>query len=127
MKKLKKLHFKSMRGITLIGLLLIAIVVIFVAIIGMSLVSPYIENMEVKNSLELLAKEDNIKQVTNGKIKELFTRRMQVNSISHITSDNLIIEKKEGKTWLIVNYETRVHVIGNIDAVIKFNNQAMLE
>jgi hypothetical protein len=39
----------------------------------------------------------------------------------------LVLDKKDGKTTLSLKYEVRVHLIANIDAVLMFDEEAVVE
>ncbi len=125
---MKKASKKSMRGFSVLGLLSIAIIVVFVVVISMHLIPPYLHNFAIKDALEDLAKNPDISTFSKAKIKDLLSRKMQVNYVSEISPDALVIDKKDGKvTSLGLKYESRVRLIGNIDAVVMFDEQVKVE
>ena len=123
----KKMTVKSMKGVTVLGMLFSALVVIFVVIIGMNLAPPYLSHYKVQESLKALAKDPNVREMSKPKIKDYLARKFQVNSVRNVSANDLEIEKKDGKTYLNLRYEVRVHMVGNVDAVLKFEDQAMVE
>lgn len=123
----RNMNMKSMRGVTLIGILFIAMIVIFVVVIGMNIIPTYTQHLEVKDILDSLAKDPATNQMNKAKVKDLFERRLQVNSIRNIKGENLDVEKKDGKTIMTLNYEVRTHLMGNMDVIIKFNDKVLTE
>lgn len=121
------MKMKSMRGATVLGILTVALVIIFVMVIAIQLVPPYLQHYELKSIVADLVKEPNVKDMSNAQIKEILSRRFQMNNIKNVPLNALIIEKKEGNLNLYLDYEVRVHVIGNLDAMIKFNHEAANE
>lgn len=117
----------KIRGVSFLGILLWVVIVIFGALVLIQLVPPYIDYYQVKDSLDVLAKDPSTPQMSKPRIREMFSRRLQVNNIKNVDPNKLEIENKQGKTWLTIQYETRVHVLGNVDAVLKFQTQAMVE
>lgn len=115
------------RGITFLGILFVAIVIIFSALILIRIIPPYMDFYQVKDSLETLAKDPNTAHMNKAQFREMFSRRLHVNNINNIDPNKLEIENDKGKTKLVIKYETRVHVIGNLDAVMNFESQAMVE
>ncbi len=119
---------KSMRGITVLNLLVIAIILVFAVVISMHLIPPYLHNFAIKDALEDLAQNPDLSTFTKAKVKDLLARKLQVNYISEISPEALVIDKKDGKvTSLGLKYETRVRLIGNIDAVVMFDERVKVE
>lgn len=115
-----------MKGATILGILFIVVVIVFGALILIRIVPPYIDYYQVKDSLDMLAKDPATPQMSKGKIREMFSRRLQVNNIKGIDPNQLEIENKNKQSWLMLKYETRVHILGNVDVVLMFDNQVMV-
>lgn len=117
----------TMKGMSLLGGLCLMMFIIFSVMIGMNIIPPYLRFYEVKDSLESLAKEPELKNMNKAKIRDLFERRLQVNSIKDVKAENLDVQKNDDKLSLILDYEVRVHLIGNMDALIKFNKEELVQ
>ncbi|MBN9287096.1 MAG: hypothetical protein BGO43_11980 [Gammaproteobacteria bacterium 39-13] len=120
-------YMKSMRGITVLGMLITVVLLVFVVVLGINLAPPYIHHFAVQDAMESLAKDPELKSMSKAKLRDMFLRKLQVNYITNIPADKLEVTKKDGKTALTLNYEVRVHLVANIDAVIKFNEEALVE
>lgn len=121
---MKTTSMHKMRGITMLSLLMAAIVIVFTIAIAVNLVPPYLHNAAIKDALAELAANPDVTQMSKAKLRDLFVRKLQVNYITNISPDALVINKKEGALYLSMKYEVRVHLIANIDAVIMFDEEA---
>ncbi len=115
------------KGVTLLGMLTAVLVICFSVMLIIKVIPPYMQNFAVKDALSDIAKEPNIAQMSKAKIKDKLERRLQVEGISAGITDNLLIEKKDGKMHMLLKYENRVPVVGNVDFVFKFDEQVKIE
>ncbi len=120
-------NIKSMQGMTVLGMLFTAFMIIVVVILAIDFVPPFLNHYAIKESMESLAKDPEINKWGKAKLRDMFIRKLQVNDIRNVPPELLVIEEKDKKHYLTINYEVRTHVVANIDAVIKFNEQVMIE
>lgn len=119
--------YRQVKGMTVAGFLFVILVIGVVAKLAIPLAPAYFNHYAIKNAMKDLAQEPNLTKMTKAKIRDLFQRKLSVNNIQEIKSENLEIEKRaDDQEWLILNYEVRKHVIANIDAVILFNEEVMM-
>ncbi|MBS0289886.1 MAG: DUF4845 domain-containing protein [Proteobacteria bacterium] len=117
-----KIH--SMRGFSILSLIIIALLVIICTIITIRLVPPYMHYFAVKDAMEQMAADPNVAQMSPLKLKDTFSRKLEVNYITSVSPEALVIEKQNNKPEaLTIKYEERVHLIANIDAVLTFENE----
>lgn len=119
-------HPKKQKGVSMISLLFWGMLLALVVVIGLNLFPPYMEHMSVKRALTDLAKTD-IKTKSTQKIEDLLLRRFQVNNVKNVKAKDLDIDKRDGKMYLSLAYEVRVHLISNIDAVVSFDDSVVVE
>jgi len=118
---------RNMRGVSVISLLIVAIVIVFAVTISVNLVPPYLQHYAVKGVLKDLATNPELAQMTKAKLRDLFIRKLQVNYITNVNPEALVIDKKADDTYLALKYEVRVHLISNIDAVFMFDDEVKVE
>lgn len=113
-------------GMTLISFLITAAVVGFFLFIAMKLFPMYREYFEVKSALKGLASEAGIAHEQPAQIKEKFFKRLYINYSESVKNEHVRIENKGGGQTIYVNYEVRVPLFYNLDAVGKFSAEQPL-
>lgn len=84
----------------------------------------YLDNMYIKDALKNLAQDHPIDLATLNKdtIRRELGNYYLVNNVRGEAANTLDVERKGDRSIISVNYEVRVSMIGNIDAVLKFDN-----
>lgn len=118
---------RNQRGVTVLGMMVTIFVIIFGVLLVIKALPPYMQAFAVRDALNDIAKEPNVAQMGKAKIKDKLERRLQVDGINVAITDNLVIDKQDGKMLLVLKYEKRVAVIGNVDFVFKFDEQVKVE
>lgn len=115
------------QGVTLLGMLTAVLVICFGTMLVIKVMPPYMQNYAVRDAMKDIAKQPNVAQMSKAKIKDKLERRLQVEGINASIADNLIVDKVDGKLHMVLKYEKRVAVVGNIDFVFKFDEQVKIE
>ena len=119
------MSIKSQRGMTLIGFLFLLSAALFVAYIGMKLVPIYINYYSVVTAMQDIAEEPNAANMSESQIRNSLSRRLSVNYVRNIRPENVDIVRGNGVS-LVVEYEVREPLIGNVDAVVSFRREQPL-
>ncbi|MFA7387550.1 MAG: DUF4845 domain-containing protein [Thiohalobacteraceae bacterium] len=114
---------KSQQGMTAIGWIIVLGLIAFFVLLALRLTPGYLEFATVAASLESLEKEPGITEKTAPEIRSMLGKRFDVNDVKTVDSRDVKIENKGGRLRVWVDYEVRVPVLGNIDAVSKFNKE----
>jgi len=109
------------QGMTGIGWLIVLGLIAFFVLLILRLAPGYLEYYKVESALESLQNEPNITKKTPMEIRSLLGRRFDVNAVESISAKDVKIEQRTGRTTVTADYEVRVPMIGNVDAVSKFN------
>ena len=127
-------QLKQQQGLTFISFAVACVVVISLMLVGFKLIPVYIQNHNVVGVLKSLQQDEDtmraIKAGTNVKsvVKNAVSRRFQVNSITNVTTDNVIIKRTKKRNYdVTVKYEVRVPIVANLDAVVRFDNKVELK
>lgn len=118
---------RRQKGITVLQVIFLALFISFAVVIGVNLVPPYMEHMSVKSALVDLGKQTDIRNKSPGKIQDLLLRRFQINDVKSVKPSDLEIDKRDGEMHLSLRYEVRVHLIGNLDAIVVFDDKVKVE
>lgn len=103
--------------ILICALLFLALVVLC----GIRLAPIYIDHWAVKEALTAVINESGSEGVTSKKkILGSFRNRLMVNRIEFVEDDDIKIERSTSHLLAQLNYERRVPLMFNVDAVIKF-------
>lgn len=108
-------------GMTLTSFLVVLAVVGFALFIGMKLFPMYQEYYSVRSALKSIAAEPGSGSLDPSKVQELFFKRMDMNYADDVKPADLKIERTDGGLRMIVSYEVRREIIGNLDVVGKFD------
>ncbi|WP_242108112.1 DUF4845 domain-containing protein [Luteimonas aquatica] len=118
---------RTQRGMSLLGFVITLGVVGFFAYVGMQLFPMYYEYYSVKQALKGLQKEPGIAEQDVGSIKTLFFKRLDISYSESVKSKDVSFERADTGGWkMIVDYEVRKPLLGNIDIVGKFHADAKL-
>lgn len=118
-------RYGHQEGMTLISWLVTLIGLGVAALVAIRLAPIYIEAYEVGSILQAMETDPELRNLTQGEVRRTFEKRLDVNDIDFI-KDDLKVNEVAGGLQLIVNYQARVHLLGNLDAVASFRKEAML-
>lgn len=124
MKAVAKKSLNSQSGLGMIQTLLVVLVAGFFLWSAFKIIPVYSENMYVKSALRSLASGgEKIEDMSDTEITKKLTNFYMVNNVrSEGPTKNIKIEREAEKAVVIVDYETRVPLMYNIDVVVKFEN-----
>lgn len=114
----------NQKGMTALGWLIVLALIGFFALVAIRLLPMYMESFEVAGSLESLKNEPFITQKSVAEVASLIQKRFDVNDIKSVNrKTDVKIEKSGGTLKVTVAYESRKHLLGNLDIVGVFNKQ----
>ena len=114
---------KNQQGMTAIGWIIVLGLIAFFVLLALRLTPGYLEYATVSASLESLQNEPGITTKTPPEIRSMLSKRFDVNDVKSVSSKDIKIDNQGGRLRVWVDYEVRVPVLGNIDAVSKFNKE----
>ena len=109
------------KGMTGIGWIMVIGLIIFSAVVTMRIFPMYMEGFKVRSALASLKDQPGVTKKTKSEIVKLLFNRFQVDDITNVTREDILIEKSNGVLTVTIDYEIRTHVMGNMDVVGKFN------
>lgn len=108
------------RGLSLLGFMGILVVVLFFTYIGIKLVPIYLNHMSVVSEMKAVAGEPGVSNQPPQTTRRQLLTRFDISFVDHVGAENVRIEHGDGLS-LVVSYDVETHLIGNIDAVVKFH------
>ena len=113
------------RGMSGIGMMALFVIIAFAAIVAIKIIPIYLENFNIVSSLKSLQGE--VKTgVASGDVKTLLLRRFQINDVTSVSKKDIKVVRKGSKTTVIVDYEVRKPLFGNIAVVVSFDERVVL-
>lgn len=118
--KLLKAHRGASMPLVLVFLAMSALFFL----IGFKLYPAYFENWQLQSVVQSFADDPEISEIPLSEIAKRFKVRMQTNNIREIDYDEAIsLSKEDGIITIYVDYEVRVNIYKNVDAVVKFEEE----
>ncbi|MFA7593745.1 MAG: DUF4845 domain-containing protein [Thiohalobacteraceae bacterium] len=114
---------QSQRGMTAIGWIIVLGLIGFFVLLALRLTPGYLEYFSVASAIESLEKEPEIGSKTTAEIRSMLDKRFSVNDVTSISGRDVKVESQGGRMRISVDYEKRVPVLGNIDAVATFKKE----
>ena len=100
-------------------LLFIGILALLIAV-GIKLFPIYMEYYSVVSVLEQIAQDSKYDKQSPIQIWSALQKRFSINNIRTISKDDVTVKRKKGRTYITVEYEIRINLVGNLDGVAVF-------
>lgn len=122
--------FSRQQGATLIGVMLFWGVITFFLYIAMCLTPLYLENYNVKSSLQYLQSDPTVLSPTTDDVKQAITdgllKRLMINNVKRVTLKNITIEGTKDGYQVTVKYDAQTDLFANIAVIIHFNDSRLI-
>jgi len=122
---------KSQQGATLVSVVLFWGLISFFLYIAMCVIPLYLENYNVKSSLQNLQSDPAIFSPTTFEpkavIREGLNKRLRINNVKRVELDKVEIETTAAGYRVKVKYDAQTHLFGNIDVVAHFNENLLIK
>lgn len=118
---------RRQKGMTAIGMAIILGLVAFFALLALRLVPVYIEGFKVKSHVKNLAEDSATKSMNNGEILSTVKKRFQLDDVTNVSANDLVIDRKGNTITISLEYEVRTPAFGNIDMVVTFSEEAVVK
>jgi len=115
------------KGMSMSQMMGLLVLIGLAAIIVINMVPAYIDNSSVARNVESVKEHfagTSVREITDSEINRRLTANFQVNMVDDAIAKSVKIKREKGKVMLIVNYEIRKPLMGNVDVVMKFTNEA---
>ncbi len=112
---------KYQRGMTSIGWVVVLAMVLSYVFIGIKVVPAYLEFFSVKKILATMSKDPGFAAMSPGEIRKSFERRIAIDYVSAVTSQDLDISKEDGENVVSVEYSQKIPLVYNISVLLDFS------
>lgn len=114
---------KTQQGLSITSWIILLAMLIFFVLLGMKMVPSYMEYHSVTQIMEGIKQNPKLKKATPKQIRVAFLRGIDINSIYDFDQKNLKISRAKGQTSLILDYEVRKPVAGNVQVLMSFHKE----
>ncbi len=119
-----KKNIKKQKGLTLISWIIILVFLLFQAVIAMNVIPVYLTDSNITKIMKALPHDSNAKGLTPYHLKNLVAKRLNINSIYSVKAEHITIQSGRGEHLVIIEYEPRGKLIGNLDFIVSFRHEA---
>lgn len=129
MKNQKTLRQGSkQRGASMILVLIVLAMAALCGLIGIKVYPIYFEHWQLQSVVKSFEEEPELSELGLSEIKRRFSTRMQTNNIRDIDfRETVSITEQDAVLSIVVEYESRVNVYKNMDAVIVFDETTEID
>ena len=113
---------------TFISLVVVLLVLGFFVLLTLRLFPLYMDQFQVRTSMESLNTQPEIGSDSPQEIQKLLIGRLAINDVDDVVGPkNIVIERSNAGTSLTVKYEARKTIFGNVDVVVTFDKTVNLK
>tara|TARA_R110002167_G_scaffold83583_6_gene226953 strand:+ start:4098 stop:4472 length:375 start_codon:yes stop_codon:yes gene_type:complete len=114
-------YYKNQQGASTPLVILFVAMAMIVLTIGFKLYPAFYEHWQVTNVLEGFDEEPGLADLSVKEITTRFDKRLVTNNIREFNmKESLTVTKNDGKLSMYIEYEVRVPIYENIDAIVSF-------
>ena len=110
------------RGMSIPSMLVVMAMVGFFIMCVIRLGPRYLEYLSIREIVTSIAQEYNPEEQDLGDIRRRVESMFNTNQIYDLNPKDVEVFHEKGKTYIDANYEVRVPMVGNIDAVMYFDD-----
>lgn len=110
---------RKQQGVTLTGFLMLLVVVGFALFIGMKLFPMYQEFWSVKKALKGVATSGEARDPAS--VRRALEKYFDVGYVDSVKPEHIKVERTGSGSEIVIDYEVRKPLIGNLDIVGKFH------
>ena len=112
---------RRQRGMTTIGLVLVLTMVAFFVLIGLKLYPIYYDSFKVGAALDSLKADPTLASKTSAEVVDRLMKRLSIDNVDHVEKSDVTVEKSGKGIRVLVEYEARKNVVGNVDVMVSFS------
>ncbi len=114
---------RPQQGLSITTWIFLIAITLFFVLLGVRMVPSYLEFHSMSKILENIKEDPKYRQVPPKELRAVFNRRININSIYDFDPKSLKIDRSKGKTSMILNYEIRKPVAGNVEVLMTFHKE----
>ena len=117
------ISISKQRGATFVFWVFFAALIGFLLMLGIKLFPVYYKGFATEKIIEDLALEMGGKKPSKKQLWQSIERRLDINSLSGVSREHFVYSRDKDAVEFGLDYEVRVPIIHNLDAVAKFDQR----
>ena len=109
------------------GWLVILSIVGVAVLVGVKLVPKYLDYYSVKSLVDSVAEQDFAGTVKKRDVWSRISKHLDVNYINYIKIEHLELKRENAGTSIVLDYEVREPIMGNVDVMLSFQHAAKIK
>ncbi|MCI0733635.1 MAG: DUF4845 domain-containing protein [Methylococcaceae bacterium] len=110
----------NQKGLTFISILVILAVIGFFALLILKIGPIYLNHLKVMDTMVSLKREGGMETYSKAKILDTVEKRLDVNMVEHIRTEDIKIMKTPTYVSVTIDYEVIENIFGNLDVLVYF-------
>ena len=110
----------------MVSWLVVLAVAVFFVLIGVKMTPTYLENYSIKQVLTNMEDDRAVRKMSPREMRDSFMKRLKINSVYEFDRNSLQFKKEKNGTKILVDYEIRKPIIGNVSIVMAFSDSALI-
>ena len=111
----------NQRGFSFSKFLVVLAFIMVAAFGAMKLIPSYMEDAKIRNILNVIAHDPEMRNAPIKDIRMSFARRASIDAITAIREGDIEIEKNGGSISLSASYSVKIPLAANVSLLIEFN------
>ncbi|VAW50582.1 hypothetical protein MNBD_GAMMA05-197 [hydrothermal vent metagenome] len=117
----------NQRGLTLISWMVVIVFALSQVIIAMNVLPVYMTDSTVKTVLEGMTTDVSASNMTTKELKSSVLKRLNISSVYSIKPEHVKVKKGRNESTIIVDYEPRGAIIGNLEYIVHFQHEVKVK
>lgn len=110
----------SQRGASFFSIMIVLFMAITLLVMGFKVAGPYWDNKKVRLAIESVLERPAELRKRPEDIRQGLYNKLYIDQVKLPSQDALVIRKEAGTVYFDLDYEVRVPMFSNIEAVVKF-------
>lgn len=125
MKAILEKSYPRQKGMSVIPTLVVFAMAGLIMLCGLKIAPSYMDNAILKKAMEAMDEERGLASMNESEIRRNLARTLITNNIRNFDTSNVVLVKggKDTTPYVLVNYESRVPLLYNLEAVVVFKNR----
>jgi len=119
-------NVRKQSGMTMISMIIIIVFLLFQGVIAMNVLPVYLTDSSVTSIMEELPNDAKARSSNKTELKTLIAKRLSINNVYSIRSNQIIIKKGRGEYVVTIDYEPRGKLVGNLEYIVSFSHEARI-